>query len=66
MTEHPLIAMDGTFQQYQGYTPQEALQKIKQLQKNCEAVEGDFILLWHNTFVWREYTPWYKEVFCKL
>jgi hypothetical protein len=66
VTEHPLIAMDGTFQQYQEYTPQEALQKIRQLQQTCESVEGDFILLWHNTFVWREYTPWYEEVFCKM
>lgn len=66
VTEHPLIAMDGTFYQYQNLTPAPALQKIKQLQATCEAAEGDFILLWHNTFVWREFAPWYKEVFCKL
>ena len=66
VTEHPLIAMDGTFQQYQKYTPQESLQKIRQLKQSCESAEGDFILLWHNTLVWREFEPWYKEVFCKL
>ena len=66
VTEHPLIAMDGTFQQYQGITPQQALQKIRQLHATCEAVEGDFILLWHNTFVWREYLPWYEGVFMQL
>ena len=66
VTEHPLIAMDGTFQQYQGTTPQQALQKIRQLRAACEAVEGDFILLWHNTFVWREYLPWYEGVFMQL
>ena len=64
--EHPLIAMDGTFYQYQNLTPAPALQKIRQLQATCEAVEGDFILLWHNTFVWREFAPWYEEVFCEL
>lgn len=66
VTEHPLIAMDGTFFQYQSLEPAAALQKIKQLQATCEAAEGDFILLWHNTFVWREFAPWYNEVFCKL
>lgn len=64
--EHPLIAMDGTFFQYQQNTKEEALQKIRKLQTTCEAVEGDFILLWHNTFVWREFAPWYEGVFCKL
>ena len=64
--EHPLIAMDGTFFQYQNYTIEEALCKIQQLKATCEAVEGDFILLWHNTFVWREFAPWYEGVFCKL
>ena len=64
--EHPLIAMDGTFFQYQNYTIEETLRKIRQLKATCEAVEGDFILLWHNTFVWREFAPWYEGVFCKL
>ena len=66
VTEHPLIAMDGTFYQYQNLTPEPALQKIRQLQATCEAAEGDFILLWHNTVVWREFAPWYEEVFCKI
>ena len=66
VTEHPLIAMDGTFYQYQHLTPASALQKIRQLQATCETAEGDFILLWHNTFVWREFTPWYENVFCEL
>ena len=66
VTEHPLIAMDGTFFQYQNLTPDVALKKIRQLQSTCEAAEGDFILLWHNTFVWREFTPWYEKVFCEL
>ena len=66
VTEHPLIAMDGTFYQYQNLTPAPSLQKIRQLQVTCEAVEGDFVLLWHNTFVWREFAPWYETVFCEL
>ena len=66
VTEHPLIAMDGTFYQYQNLTPEPTLQKILQLKATCEAAEGDFILLWHNTVVWREFAPWYEEVFCKL
>lgn len=64
--EHPLIVMDGTFFRYQNVAPATALQKIRQLEATCKAVEGDFILLWHNTFVWREFAPWYEEVFCKI
>ena len=66
VTEHPLIAMDGTFLQYRKFTPEQALQKIRQLHATCNAVEGDFILLWHNTLVWREYLPWYEGVFMQL
>lgn len=66
VTEHPLVAMDGTFYQYQNLSPAPSLEKIKQLRATCEVVEGDFILLWHNTFVWREFALWYKEVFCEL
>ena len=66
VTEHPLIAMDGTFLQYRKFTPEQALQKIRQLHATCNAVEGDLILLWHNTLVWREYLPWYEGVFMQL
>lgn len=64
--EHPLIAMDMTFIQYREMTVEETLLKIKQLQSICQQMEGDFVLLWHNTTVWREYASWYDSVFCKL
>lgn len=64
--EHPLIAMDMTFIQYRKMKVEKTLLKIKELQNICQQMEGDFVLLWHNTTVWREYTTWYESVFCKL
>lgn len=64
--EHPLIAMDMTFIQYRKMSIEESLLKIKQLRNICQQMEGDFVLLWHNTTVWREYASWYESVFCKL
>lgn len=64
--EHPLIAMDMTFIQYRKMTVEKTLLKIKELRNICQQMEGDFVLLWHNTTVWREYATWYESVFCKL
>ncbi|MBO4646318.1 MAG: polysaccharide deacetylase family protein [Bacteroidales bacterium] len=64
--EHPLIAMDTTFFRYRHVSREEALRRLRELKQTCETVEGDFILLWHNSTFWREYAPWYKEVFCEL
>lgn len=61
--EHPLIAMDGTFFQYLKLNEAESREIINNLRKICHEVEGDFVLLWHNSSVFREYENWYKEVF---
>lgn len=61
--EHPLIAMDGTFFQYRQIDTQLSLQRMKDLYEICLLLEGDFVILWHNTTVFREYERWYQEVF---
>lgn len=61
--EHPLIAMDGTFFQYRRLDTQSSLMKMKDLWQTCQLLEGDFVVLWHNTTVFREYENWYQEVF---
>jgi len=66
IVEHPLIAMDGTFFQYRKIDCQEALEKIRELYETCLQTEGDFVILWHNTTVFREYENWYQEVFRRL
>lgn len=64
--EHPLIAMDMTFIRYRQNDTAQTLKKIRQLKALCDSAEGDFVLLWHNTTVWREYEAWFHDVFCKL
>jgi len=64
--EHPLIAMDGTFFQYQHTTPEMAYCKMQQLYETCREVEGDFVLLWHNTIVYREFEIWFRNCFYPL
>jgi hypothetical protein len=64
--EHPLIAMDGTFFQYQHNTPEATCRKMQQLHKACRQVEGDFVILWHNTVVYREFEELEREVFSKV
>ena len=63
--EMPLIVMDTTLKDYQGYSIDEAKQKIINLAKKCYAVEGTFSLLWHNTSFfgdWEEWGEMYKSV----
>ena len=64
--EHPLIAMDMTFINYRKMQPEAALDSIQRLRHTCEQAEGDFILLWHNTTVGRNYEQWFQQVFCKI
>jgi hypothetical protein len=46
--ERPLIAMDKTFQNYQGLTPEQTVDSILKLAQRCKQVGGEFSLLWHN------------------
>jgi hypothetical protein len=46
--ERPLIAMDKTFQNYQGLTPEQTVDAILRLAHRCKQVGGEFSLLWHN------------------
>lgn len=61
--ERPLMAMDGTLQRYRGLSRAEALASLRRLFDRCCAVEGDFVLLWHNGCVFREWEPWFQEVY---
>lgn len=64
--EHPLIAMDTTLILHRKLSMNEAYQKLCILMQNCQAVDGDFILLWHNTSTEREFTKWYQNVLVKV
>jgi hypothetical protein len=45
---HPFAYMDGTLNQYLKLNREESIQKIKQLKTEVEAVQGEFIGVWHN------------------
>ena len=51
--EHPLIVMDRTLLNYRGLAPAQAVERVLQLARRCKSVEGDLILLWHNSLLAR-------------
>ena len=66
VVEHPLVAMDTTLFQYRELTEEEAFASISRLYERCKAVEGDFVLLWHNTTMFGELKSWYENVYLKF
>ncbi len=63
ITEHPLIVMDGTLLDYMKLSAKECNVLISRLLTRCKAVEGDFIMLWHNHLLSRNYRDIYSEVY---
>ncbi len=49
--EKPLIAMDVTLTLYRQWTPEQANEKLRQLRRQVEKHNGEFVLLWHNSFI---------------
>ncbi len=66
VVEYPLIVMDTTLFQYRNFSETEALEVLKNLYERCQAVEGDFVLLWHNTTMFGELESWYEKVYLKF
>jgi len=63
--EEPLIVMDGTLRSARKMSPDQALVQIKKLARRCQMVEGTFTLLWHNSSLRGEWTPWvqtYRDI----
>ncbi len=63
ITEHPLIVMDGSLVDYRHLSPAEGNRLTSLLRQRCEAVEGDFIILWHNHFCSRQYRTYYNQIY---
>ena len=66
VVEHPLVAMDTTLFQYRELTEEEAFANISRLYERCKAVEGDFVMLWHNTTMFGEFKSWYENVYLRF
>jgi hypothetical protein len=64
--ETPLIVMEGTLFLYRKLKDEEALESIRKLYSRTRAVEGDFVILWHNHSVFRDYDKKFREVYCKF
>ena len=66
VVEHPLIVMDTTLFQYRKMSEKEAFDGVRKLYDRCVAVEGDFVMLWHNTTMFGELESWYEDVYLKF
>ena len=66
VSETPLIIMEGTLFQYRRLDLDESLEKILKLYSRTMSVEGDFVILWHNHSVIRDYEDKFRNVYCKF
>lgn len=67
LTIHPFAVMDGTLNNYMKLSPEQALEKVKQIVNEIKNVNGEFITIWHNETLsdWREWKGW-KDVYEKV
>ncbi|KFF24550.1 polysaccharide deacetylase family protein [Chryseobacterium vrystaatense] len=63
--EKPLIAMDVTMSMYKKYSVSEARQVLETLCERVKRTGGDFIILWHNAYVYRE-MEFYNKVYLEF
>lgn len=69
IVEIPLIVMEATLIDKQGFSSERFLERVLLLAKRCKEVNGVFTLLWHNTRIFWEWTPWwitYKQLLFEL
>lgn len=63
--EKPLIAMDVTLSSYKNYSVEQAKQSLDLLSQRIRRTGGNFIILWHNAYVYRE-IKFYKNVYLEF
>lgn len=61
--EHPLIVMDGSLFDHLKLDIEESLLLMRHLYRRCQAVEGDFIILWHNHTCCRQFKGFYQKIY---
>lgn len=64
---HPTILMDATLNKYMKFTPDVAREVIFEMIDECRAVNGQFVLLWHNSSLsdadgWSGWDALYQQV----
>lgn len=65
---HPFAFMDGTLCDYMKLKPDEAAEVIENLVSEVKAVEGEFVMLWHNESLsdqlrWKGWRQVYENIF---
>lgn len=65
ITEHPLILMDGTLWDYLKLDVEQCNILVDRLRARCRAVEGDFVILWHNHSLGRNYKPFFQDIYLR-
>lgn len=65
---HPFAFMDGTLCDYMKLRPDEAAEVIRELISEVKAVEGEFVMLWHNESLsnqarWKGWRSVYESIF---
>ena len=65
VVEHPLIVMDCTLfeKRYMGLTPDDGQAVIIEIINTCHFYHGEFVLLWHNSYLIEE---WKKSVYSEI
>ncbi len=63
---HPFTVMDATLKYYMKFTPDDAIEHVKQMVQEVKAVDGTFISLWHNETLsekdqWQGWRKVYEE-----
>lgn len=62
--ERPLLVMDCTLRDYRKMTMTEALDVLLRYAEIVKQVKGQFVILWHNGCTYRDWSDWYKNVYC--
>lgn len=68
---HPFAMMDGTLNQYNGMTKEQALERTGELAKVVKKAGGDFRFIWHNETSggrhdWKGWNAMYEQIIRKV
>ena len=50
---------------YMNLSVEQSNEMIARLRRRCAAVEGDFVILWHNHLLGRNYSDAYKTIYLR-